>query len=63
MRDTAKMRGQRLAEVGRSRAEGVPLARLGTAAEVAEAIVWLISPESSYITGQAIAVDGGMTMF
>jgi len=61
--DTARIRGRRLEELDRDRTEGVPFARLGTAEEVAEAIVWLISPQSSYITGQAVAVDGGMTMF
>jgi len=60
--DTARIRGQRLEELGRDRTDGIPLARLGTAEEVAEAIVWLLSPRSSYLTGQAVAVDGGMTM-
>lgn len=60
--ETARIRGRRLEELGRDRTESVPLARLGTAEEVAEAIVWLISPQSSYLTGQAVAVDGGMTM-
>ena len=36
-----------------------PLGRLGTPAEVADAVVWLSSDEASFITGQAIAVDGG----
>jgi len=61
--DTARIRGRALEELERDRAEGVPLARLGTAEEVAETIAWLISPQSSYLTGQAVAVDGGMTMF
>lgn len=60
--DTARIRGRHLEELEKDRADGVPLARLGTADEVAEAIVWLISPQSSYLTGQAVAVDGGMTM-
>ncbi len=37
----------------------VPLARAGTAAEVADLIVFLLSPRSSYITGTTIPVDGG----
>ena len=36
------------------------LDRLGTAAEVAEAIVWLCSDTASFVTGHALAVDGGV---
>lgn len=38
---------------------GVPMQRGGTAEEVAEAIVWLASPESSYVTGTLLDVTGG----
>ena len=37
---------------------GVPMARVGTAAEVAEAIVWLASDASSYVSGTFIDVGG-----
>jgi sorbitol-6-phosphate 2-dehydrogenase/meso-butanediol dehydrogenase/(S,S)-butanediol dehydrogenase/diacetyl reductase len=37
----------------------IPLGRLGTAEEVANAYVWLASPLASYVTGQTIVVDGG----
>lgn len=40
-------------------AEGVPVGRLGTPEEVANAVVWLCSDMASLITGAAIAVDGG----
>lgn len=37
-----------------------PLQRFSTIEEVAHAILWLASPEASFITGQAMPVDGGM---
>lgn len=39
--------------------EEVPLTRIGTAAEVAEAIFFLINSGGTYITGQVIGVNGG----
>ena len=38
----------------------IPMSRMGTAQEVANAVVFLASPQSSYITGTTIFVDGGM---
>ena len=40
----------------------IPLKRLGTAEDVAKVVKFLVSDESSYITGQVINVDGGMLM-
>jgi NAD(P)-dependent dehydrogenase (short-subunit alcohol dehydrogenase family) len=37
----------------------VPLARMGEASEVAAMVAWLLSDESSYVTGGAFSVDGG----
>ncbi len=37
-----------------------PVGRLGTPHEIAEAIVWLCSDAASYVTGHAMAVDGGV---
>jgi NAD(P)-dependent dehydrogenase (short-subunit alcohol dehydrogenase family) len=39
----------------------VPLGRQGNAWEVADAVAFLLSAESSYITGQELVVDGGLT--
>ena len=39
----------------------VPMARMGTAGEIAEAVVWLCSPKASFVTGVSWAVDGGYT--
>jgi NAD(P)-dependent dehydrogenase (short-subunit alcohol dehydrogenase family) len=38
-----------------------PMGRLGTAEEVAEAVVWLLSDAASFVTGTTLAVDGGYT--
>jgi 3-oxoacyl-[acyl-carrier protein] reductase len=40
----------------------IPLARFGSTDDVANAVVFLASPEASYITGQVLHVNGGMYM-
>jgi 3-oxoacyl-[acyl-carrier protein] reductase len=40
----------------------IPAKRLGTTDEVADVVLFLASPTSSYITGQCITIDGGLTM-
>ncbi len=40
----------------------IPMARLGTAEEVAHAVAFLASPEAAYITGETLHVNGGMYM-
>lgn len=39
----------------------VPAKRLGKAAEVADAVLFLAAPSSAYITGQVLTIDGGLT--
>jgi NAD(P)-dependent dehydrogenase (short-subunit alcohol dehydrogenase family) len=45
----------------RVRTAHVPMRRLGSAEDVADAVMFLASPQASYITGQNIVVDGGIT--
>ena len=37
----------------------IPMKRVGVAAEVAEAVAWLISPAAAYVTGTTLTVSGG----
>jgi NAD(P)-dependent dehydrogenase (short-subunit alcohol dehydrogenase family) len=40
----------------------IPLGRMGEPSEIADAVAWLCSPESSYMTGQVVVVGGGRSL-
>jgi 3-oxoacyl-[acyl-carrier protein] reductase len=42
--------------------ERTPLGRFGTVEEIANAVAFLVSDEAAFITGQVLAVDGGLVM-
>ena len=42
--------------------DSIPLGRLGTPRDVANAVLFLASDEASYITGTTIVIDGGQTL-
>ena len=42
--------------------EMIPLARLGTAQDVADCVAWLASDKAAYVTGEVVRVNGGMYM-
>ncbi|HEL4257157.1 TPA: glucose 1-dehydrogenase [Stenotrophomonas maltophilia] len=41
----------------------LPMKRLGRGEEIADAVLWLCSSGSTFVTGQALAVDGGFTVY
>jgi 3-oxoacyl-[acyl-carrier protein] reductase len=59
---TTDMTGALGEEVLKKIVEKIPSEKVGDPVEIAKAAVFLASPSSSYITGQTLAVDGGMTM-
>lgn len=60
--DRADQRGTSAAEEQARFESRIPLGRLGTGAEVADAFVYLASDLSRYVTGQKIVVDGGWSV-
>lgn len=57
-RDVVNGNEQAYAEI----AKHVPIGRAGRPEEIASAVLWLCSPAASYVVGQALTVDGGMTV-
>jgi 3-oxoacyl-[acyl-carrier protein] reductase len=56
-----KMSDPIVAERGEAYRQEIPLKRFGKPSEVASVIRFLCSPDASYITGQTITIDGGIT--
>ncbi len=57
--ETAMAKAVHSAEIRRDYHDAIPLARYGSEAEIARAVLWLCSPQASYVNGQCLAVDGG----
>jgi NAD(P)-dependent dehydrogenase (short-subunit alcohol dehydrogenase family) len=55
-----RVSGGLFAEAAERYAARIPLGRIGQPEEIAAAVVWLCSEAASYITGHALAVDGGL---
>jgi 3-oxoacyl-[acyl-carrier protein] reductase len=49
-------------EVKENYKKGIPLGRMGSVDDVANAVLFLVSEQSTYITGQVLQVDGGLVM-
>ena len=52
----------RSAEENQRRTQMVPMKRMGTAEEVAKLVLFLLSEESSYMTGAEVTIDGGVSL-
>lgn len=52
--------GKSYEEIKQSLEKNIPVGRMGLPNEFASLAVWLLSPQSGYITGQTISVDGGL---
>jgi 3-oxoacyl-[acyl-carrier protein] reductase len=59
---TEAVRAHRSAEFIRSMEAMIPLGRLGTPRDVANAVLFLASDEAEYVTGATIVVDGGQIL-
>lgn len=56
----ASLAGKEVTEFVEERTKSIPLGRRACPEEVAEAIVWLASPQASYVTGERLNISGGL---
>jgi 2-hydroxycyclohexanecarboxyl-CoA dehydrogenase len=61
--DTPQPRGNAVEDEIYARAKTIPLGRIGRPEDMAEAALFLLSDESSFVTGQDIRINGGAQMF
>ena len=61
-REWAALEGWVSGEAWKRRTAGIPLGRAESADDVAGLVAFLAGPDSDYMTGQAINVDGGLVM-
>ena len=62
VRATAARSGRSFAEELEAVRASVPLGRHGTGDDIAGAVAWLVSEDSSYVTGQTVGVNGGVVL-
>ncbi len=62
-RAQAAQQGRPVEEVAAARVQAIPLKRLARPQEIAAAVAFLASAQASYLTGVALAVDGGLVRF
>ena len=61
--DEVRHTSDKTAKIIESITKAIPLRRVGAPEDIANAVVFLASPRSNYITGQTVSVSGGLTMF
>ena len=60
-RRTAHLEESEVLKLKAEVAKEIPIGRVASADEIAQAILWLSSPSSSYVVGHSLVIDGGLT--
>ena len=61
-RDRGAQLGLAPGEVTQRMVEAIPMGRLGNLQEIARLIIYLLSDDAAYVTGQIIEIDGGFKL-